>query len=54
MPASPITFSGAQTPPPTAAPVLGANTEEVLSDVAGLPGHEIAQLFDQGIVAGPR
>ncbi len=54
VPASPITFSGAQTPPPAAAPVLGANTEEVLADVAGLPGHEIAQLFDQGIVAGPR
>lgn len=54
VPASPITFSGAQTPPPAAAPVLGAHTEEVLADVAGLPGHEIAQLFDAGIVAGPR
>jgi len=54
VPASPLTFSAAQTPAPSTAPVLGANTEEVLADVAGLPEHEIAQLFDQGIVAGPR
>ncbi len=54
VPASPLTFSAATTPAPSAAPVLGANTEEVLADVAGLPEREIAQLFDQGIVAGPR
>ena len=54
VPASPLTFSGATTPPPAPAPVLGAHTEEVLADVAGLPSREIAQLFDQGIVAGPR
>jgi 2-methylfumaryl-CoA isomerase len=54
VPASPLTFSGAATPPPAPAPILGAHTEEVLADVAGLPSHEIAQLFDQGIVAGPR
>lgn len=54
VPASPLTFSAAATPAPAPAPVLGANTEEVLADVAGLPEREIAQLFDQGIVAGPR
>jgi 2-methylfumaryl-CoA isomerase len=54
VPASPLTFSAAATPEPAPAPVLGAHTEEVLADVAGLPSGEIAQLFDQGIVAGPR
>lgn len=53
MPASPVTFSGARTPEAAPAPVLGANTEEVLADVVGLPDHEIGALFDQGVVAGP-
>lgn len=54
VPASPLTFSAAATPEPAPAPILGAHTEEVLADVAGLASGEIAQLFDQGIVAGPR
>jgi 2-methylfumaryl-CoA isomerase len=36
---------------PRAAPALGAHTEEILSDVAGLDDTEIAQLFDKGVVA---
>jgi len=54
VPASPLAFSATGRPPPSPAPALGAHTEEVLADVAGLSGTEIAQLFDRGIVAGPR
>jgi 2-methylfumaryl-CoA isomerase len=32
---------------------LGAHTEEVLADVAGLGDGEIGRLFDQGIVESP-
>jgi 2-methylfumaryl-CoA isomerase len=32
---------------------LGQHTEEVLADVAGCSGTEIAQLFDAGIVQSP-
>jgi 2-methylfumaryl-CoA isomerase len=44
-------FSDFERQPPRAAPVLGENTEEILSDVTGLDDTEIARLFDQGIVA---
>lgn len=37
--------------PACAAPGLGANTDEVLSEVVGLSGLEIASLHDAGIVA---
>lgn len=37
--------------PPRAAPLLGENTEEILSEVTGLDDTEIASLFDKGIVA---
>jgi 2-methylfumaryl-CoA isomerase len=53
MPASPVTFSAAQTPEAAPAPVLGAHTEEILADVVGLPDHEIGALFDTGVVTGP-
>ncbi|MCH2163945.1 MAG: CoA transferase [Marinovum sp.] len=36
------------------APVLGAHTEEILSEVVGLSGRNIGHLFDKGIVDGPR
>lgn len=36
---------------PGLAPRLGEHTDEVLSQVLGLPGHEIAQLHDRGTVA---
>ncbi len=38
--------------PSTAAPRLGADTDEVLADVLGLDGGEIARLYDAGVVAG--
>jgi 2-methylfumaryl-CoA isomerase len=44
-------FSAFERDPPREAPRLGANTEEVLSDVIGLDDSEIARLFDNGIVA---
>lgn len=53
-PASPLAFSEIARDNPRPAPALGAHTEEVLSEVAGLTGGEIARLFDAGIVTGPR
>ncbi|HET6969831.1 MAG TPA: CoA transferase [Phenylobacterium sp.] len=35
------------------APKLGQHTDEVLAEVLGLDGAEIARLHDQGVVAGP-
>ncbi len=53
-PASPLDFSRIARQAPVAAPKLGADTEEVLADVAGLTAGEIASLFDDGTVTGPR
>lgn len=53
-PGSPLSFSADPRTPPTPAPELGADTEEILADVAGLPHGEIARLFDDGVVDGPR
>jgi 2-methylfumaryl-CoA isomerase len=38
--------------PATPAPRLGANTDEVLSEVLGMDAAEIARLHDAGVVAG--
>lgn len=54
VPGSPFTFSAQSRVAPAPAPGLGEHTEEVLAEVAGLSGHQIGRLFDQGIVAGPR
>ena len=51
---SPLSFSGYGREAPATAPALGAQTEEVLANVAGLCDTEIAQLFDAGVVCGPR
>lgn len=53
-PGSPMDFSAFGREAPQPAPVLGSDTEEVLADVARLPSREIASLFDDGVVAGPR
>ena len=53
VPSHPATFSDHARADPVPAPVLGAHTEEVLAEVAGLDGTEISQLFDRGIVQGP-
>jgi 2-methylfumaryl-CoA isomerase len=39
--------------PVTPAPKLGQHTDEVLAQVLGLSGAEIARLHDAGVVAGP-
>ena len=53
VPRHPARFSAADWAPARPAPALGAHTEEVLADVAGLSGAEIARLFDDGIVQSP-
>ncbi|MEI4234549.1 CoA transferase [Roseovarius sp. D22-M7] len=54
VPGHPAAFSGHGRVAPAPAPALGADTEEVLGDVAGMSDAEIAGLFDAGIVEGPR
>ncbi len=53
VPAHPAVFSASGRAEACPAPVLGADTEEVLADVAGLCQTEIAQLFDAGVVQSP-
>ncbi|MBU2358167.1 MAG: CoA transferase, partial [Alphaproteobacteria bacterium] len=53
-PAHPAIFHGAPREAATAAPVLGANTEEILADIVGLSSASIGALFDKGLVDGPR
>ncbi|MBT8410532.1 MAG: 2-methylfumaryl-CoA isomerase, partial [Octadecabacter sp.] len=50
-PGSPLSFARHARQSPSPAPELGAHTEEVLADVAGLPDHDIAALFDRGIAS---
>ncbi|MBM3684312.1 MAG: 2-methylfumaryl-CoA isomerase [Actinobacteria bacterium] len=52
IPGSPLAFSEVIRQRPVAAPRLGQHTDEILSDVLGLAGHEIGLLHDKGIVAG--
>ncbi len=54
VPSTPFAFTGAARQPVVPAPALGAHTEEILADVAGLSEGEIARLFDDGVVAGPK
>ncbi|MEM1046815.1 MAG: CoA transferase [Pseudomonadota bacterium] len=53
VPGTPYRFSALQRQEPRVAPQLGEHTEEVLADVAKLPEHEIASLFDAAIVSAP-
>ncbi|PYB78968.1 2-methylfumaryl-CoA isomerase [Pseudomonas sp. LB-090624] len=46
-------FEGLESTPNSPAPLLGTHTDEVLHDVLGLSGIEIARLHDSGVVAGP-
>lgn len=52
--ATPLQFGALPREKPKTAPVLGQHTDEILSDILGLPGHEIARLHDDRVVAGPR
>ena len=54
VPGTPFAFSAHAREAPAPAPVLGAHTEEVLAETAGLSGMQIARLYDKGVVAGPR
>jgi len=52
--ASPLQFGAAPREAPQPAPVLGQHTDEILSGILGLAGHEIARLHDDKVVGGPR
>jgi 2-methylfumaryl-CoA isomerase len=52
MPGLPLDFGAAPRQPTRPAPRLGEHTDQVLSQVLGLPNHEIARLHDAGIAAG--
>ena len=53
MPGSPLRFRDAGSLPVQRAPQLGEHTEQVLAEVLGLDGTEIARLHDAGTVASP-
>jgi len=53
MPGSPLDFSEVPRLPVRPAPRLGEHTDEVLTDVLGLSGREVAGLHHEGVVAGP-
>lgn len=50
-PGSPAGYVGRERGPALPAPELGQHTELVLSEVLGLPGHEIGRLLAQGLIA---
>lgn len=54
MPGSPVDFGAAERRPTRPAPVLGADTDAVLSSVLGLTQRRIGELHDRKIVAGPQ
>ena len=51
VPKHPASFSEVENSDATPAPALGEHTEEVLGDVLNLSDLEIANLFDEGVVA---
>ncbi len=53
VPGTPFSFAASDREPPRPAPILGQHTEEILADVLGLAEHEIGDLFDAKVVAGP-
>ena len=52
MPGLPLDFTASPREPTRPAPRLGEHTDQVLSEVLGLPAGEIARLHDAGIAAG--
>lgn len=54
MPGSPLNFSNAARVAVRRAPLLGENTDEVLSEVLRMGSGEIARLHDDGVVAEAR
>ena len=53
VPKHPANFSKVENSDPTAAPILGEHTEEILGDVLNLSDIEVSSLFDTGVVASP-
>ncbi len=53
VPGSPFSFSALERQTPTRAPLLGENTDEILSGILGMSDSEIAKLHDAKVVAGP-
>ena len=51
-PGSPVEFAGAARQAAHPAPRLGEHTEEILAEVLGLSDSQIAELHDDGVVAG--
>jgi 2-methylfumaryl-CoA isomerase len=51
VPRHPVNFSKVENSDATPAPALGEHTEEILGDVLNLSDLEIANLFDDGVVA---
>lgn len=51
VPASPIRFTASSNIGALKAPTLGEHTEQILAEDLGLASHQIAQLFDQKVVA---
>jgi 2-methylfumaryl-CoA isomerase len=49
--ATPLQFGAVPREAPRPAPLLGQNTDEILSGILGLPAHEIARLHDEKVVA---
>lgn len=54
VPGSPFEFGEFERSAPVRAPVLGEHTDEILSGILGLSDHEISQLHEARVVAGPR
>jgi 2-methylfumaryl-CoA isomerase len=50
-PGSPLDFSSVPRQPPRPAPLLGADTDQVLAEILGLGSAEIGRLHDRGVVA---
>lgn len=53
MPGLPLDFAAAPRQPTPPAPRLGEHTDQVLAQVLGLSGVEIARLHEAGVAAGP-
>jgi 2-methylfumaryl-CoA isomerase len=53
-PGSAATLPASERQPPAAAPALGRDTDEVLAELLGLSGGEIAGLHDRGLAAGAK
>lgn len=52
-PGSPLQFGATERQAPSRAPLLGENTDEILTGVLQMSESEIACLHDDGIIAGP-